>query len=98
MIGPPAVPPKRFQRSFGVGWPCAVFEINGLFSHLFALKKSLRRNSNTSPWKPFVPDLMVALTMPPAWLPNSAEAFCVIRLNSPIASSEGEYQTRLSEA
>jgi hypothetical protein len=36
-----------------------------------------------------VPDLMLTLMMPPMKPPNSAEAFCVIMLNSSIASTLG---------
>ena len=58
---PKEIPAQLLRRQ-----PFCVFEINGLFSHLLALKKSLWRNSNTSPWNLLAPDLMVALMMPPA--------------------------------
>ena len=60
-----------------------------LFSHWLALSMSLRKNSQTSPWNWFVPDLMDALMMPPWKLPNSAEALEVMRLNSWMASGAG---------
>ena len=53
-----------------------------LFDHSFAFSLSLRKNSNQPPWNWLVPDLIDVLIMPPMKLPNSAEAFCVISLNS----------------
>jgi hypothetical protein len=40
-----------FHRSFGVGRTPPALPAFNPFSHLFALKISLRKNSNTSPWK-----------------------------------------------
>ena len=75
-MGPPMVPPNMFQRNKFLG--CAA----NLFSQELEFSLSLRKNSQRSPWKLLVPDLMLVLMMPPWKLPNSAEAFCVIRLNS----------------
>src|ERR1700688_3817634 len=69
-IGPPTVPPNMFQRSLALG--SAGYA--KLFDQLFAFSLSLRKNSQMSPWKALVPDLMVALTIPPSKLPNSAGA------------------------
>src|ERR1700686_3330850 len=84
-IGPPTVPPNIFHRSFCLG--SAGYA--RLFDQLFAFRTSFRKNSQTSPWRPLVPDLIVALIMPPSKLPNSAGALLVMRLNSWIASGAG---------
>lgn len=65
MMGPPNVPPNMFQRNLGVGKTPPGVSAFRPFSHLLALKTSLRKNSNMLPWYWFVPDLIVALTIPP---------------------------------
>src|SRR5882724_13095824 len=80
-----------FHRNLSRGDPLK------LFDHLLAFNLSLRKNSHASPWKLFVPDLIVALTIPPSKFPNSAEALFVIRLNSSIASGAGVYPSKLSD-
>src|SRR6266478_4344194 len=92
-MGPPTVPPNMFQRSLSLGTRGFVI----LCPQLFAFSLSFRKNSQTSPWNWLVPDLIEALTIPPWKLPNSADAFWVIRLNSWIASGTGVYPRRLSE-
>ena len=64
-MGPPIVPPNMFQRNFGVGRTPVEVPTPKPFSHLLALNLSLRKNSNTLPCKLLVPDLMVALMIPP---------------------------------
>ena len=54
-----------------------------------AFKRSLRKNSNTLPWKALVPDLVVRLTTPPLNRPNSAGGLLVSILNSWMASMIG---------
>src|SRR5205823_3774344 len=46
-----------------------------------------RRDSNAVPWKALLPDLLIALTTPPALLPYSAEYAFVRTENSRIAST-----------
>ena len=54
-----------------VNWPFSAPE--RLLAQLLASKRSSRRNSNRLPWNSLLPDLVMALTTPPATLPNSAE-------------------------
>src|ERR1700748_480221 len=75
-----------FQRTVGFASTSVGFS---LFSHWLAFRTSLRKNSQASPWKLLVPDLMDALTMPPIKLPNSADALFVMRLNAWMASGDG---------
>src|SRR5213080_1898254 len=88
-----------FHRSLSLGSGAQFFAASvwKLFDQLFAFNLSLRKNSHASPWKLLVPDLIVALTIPPSKFPNSAEALLVIRLNSSMASGAGVYPSRLSE-
>src|ERR1700756_1187025 len=89
-MGPPTVPPNSFQRWRAVGRPLK------LLDHSLALKKSLRRYSNTLPWNWLVPDFRLTLITPPRNWPNSALGLLVVTLNSWMASMLGEYATLLS--
>ena len=89
------VPPNMFQRRAARGRKLP--GPSNLFSHWLALRTLLRKNSQTSPWNWLVPDLIEALMIPPAKLPNSAGAFDVIRLNSWMASGEGVKPNWFSE-
>src|SRR5207302_8844334 len=78
-------------------WPVGLLIPLNPFSHWFEFSLSFLKYSQRSPWKLFVPDLIVVLTIPPWKLPNSAEALLVIRLNSWMASGAGVYPSKLSD-
>src|SRR5438034_8430565 len=94
-MGPPNVPPNSFQRRLAGALLTVGSELK-LRDHSFALKKSLRRNSNRLPWNWLVPDFVLTLITPPRNWPNDAFGLFVMMLNSWIASTLGEYATLLS--
>src|SRR5665213_1529846 len=63
---------------------------------LVPFKSPLRRNSNASPWKLLVPDLVTAVILPPAWTPFEAVSALVSTLNSWSASGNGKGTLALS--
>ena len=90
-IGPLTVPPNWCWLNFGLALPAR------LLNQLFASSESLRRNSNTLPWKSLPPDLIWRLTTPPMDFPNSAEYVLVCSLNSSRASTLGKITTVWSQ-
>ena len=56
---------------------------------LRAFRDPFLRNSKTSPWIWFVPDLLTTLTTPPEAPPNSADMFSRCNVNSWTASGFG---------
>src|SRR5262245_61591780 len=76
-IGPPTVPPYWFLFN----------ELCVVEKYWRALKRSLRKNSNTSPWNSLVPDFVTAVTADE--LPRFADNPPVSTLNSCVASGNG---------
>ena len=75
MIGPPTVPPYMFQRTFCFGRGAHAFVTGPRGSYSTSYSHSELVVAEEFPniaVEAFVPDLMVALTMPPSKLPNSA--------------------------
>ena len=81
MTGPPTVVPYWLREKGGIGLSCGSKKF---FASIFAL----RTNSNTVPWKAFVPDFVLALICATA-RPNSAPKMPDSTLNSSSASTDG---------
>src|SRR5437879_1814684 len=82
-MGPPSVPPAMCCSNEPFGRPAR------LFSHVFALNASSRKNSKRLPLSALDPCLIEALITAPAALPNSAEYVRVWTRNSSSASTGG---------
>ena len=79
--GPPTVAPYWFRENGAMGLS---FGSKKFFESILAF----RTNSNTVPWKAFVPDLVLALICATA-RPNSAPKMPDSTLNSSSASTDG---------
>src|SRR5947209_3568443 len=86
ITGPPTVAPNWFRFK-----PSSCFVPSALIGakKFAAFNELLRRYSNALPCREFVPERVIALTMPPTLRPNSAENVFVCTLNSWSASGFG---------
>ena len=93
MSGPPKVAPNwlRLYAGRGVTTPSSPFR-----KKLLASNAVLRRNSYTSPWKRFVPDLVTAAMLPPELRPAEASYMLVCTMNSWSESIAGTARFGLS--